>query len=88
MTVSPMTFNGMNVIVSDGGHFDPVRRHSKAANQHKSSYHARIQKKWLKRFGSKWVEIQKRGEIFMLGDHSIVVRHDDWFEMQRKLNAQ
>ena len=80
-----MTFNGLNVIVSDGGHFTPIRRHSKAANRRKASYHARIQKKWLKRFGSKWVETQKRGEVFILGNHSMVVWHDDWFEMQRSL---
>ncbi len=74
----PMTCMGLNVILSDGGNWCPVREHNKRANQGKASYHRRIQKKWLRRFGRKWVEIQKRGEYFLLGNHAIVVRRDDW----------
>lgn len=81
-------FNELNVILSDPYKSVPVRVHSKSANQGKRSYHNRIQKKWLKRFGIKWIEIQKRGEVFMLGNHSMVVRKDDWPQMQRALAVE
>lgn len=76
-------FQGMRVVLSDGGSWSPARVHRKRANQGKASYHRRIQKKWLKRFGQVWVEIQKRGEVFKLGNHTLVVRREDWPELQR-----
>lgn len=72
------TFQGMRVVLTDGGRWQPVRVHRRSANQGKASYHERIQKKWLKRFGRQWVEIQKRGEVFKLGSHTLIVRHEDW----------
>ncbi len=86
MNFPPMTYQGMRVILSDGGNWCPVRQHSKCANQGKASYHARIAKKWRKRFGLKWVEIQKRGVCFVLGNHSIIVRKDDWPALQRAID--
>ena len=84
--IPPMTYMGMQVIVTAGGVWCPVRAHSKQANQGKPSYHARITKKWLKRFGKKWHETQKRGEYFILGNHSIMVRRDDLPEFQRAID--
>ncbi len=74
----PLTYIGMRVILTDGGSFQPVRVHNKNVNQSKTSYHKRIQKKWLKRFGERWVEIQKRGEVFILNNQSVIIRKDDW----------
>jgi len=91
MSTSPtqlMTYQGMQVILSDGGNWCPLRAHSKRVNQGKASYHARIAKKWLNRFGRKWVETQKRGECFVLGNHSIIVRREDWPELQRAIDEQ
>jgi len=83
----PMTYMGMQVTLTDGGSWCAVRSHSKRVNQGKASYHARITKKWLKRFGRKWVEIQKRGECFVLGNHTIIIRKDDWPAIQELLNS-
>ena len=68
---------GINVMQCPGGSWCANRRHAKRKNGGKVSYHARISKKWLKRFGQSWIESQKRGEIFILGQHTIIVRHDD-----------
>jgi hypothetical protein len=73
------------IITSKGGNFAPVRPHSRHRNGGKESYHHRIQKKWLKRFGERWVEIQKRGEVFILGGSTVVVREDDLPELDRLL---
>jgi len=75
--------NGMTVILTDGGVWCPVRSHSKRANQGKRSYHNRVQKKWLKRFGQHWVEIQVRGTVFKIGSTSVIVRRDDWDELSK-----
>ncbi len=85
MSELPLMHMGLRVILTDGGRFQPVRIHRKSANQRKASYHNRVQKKWLKRFGSRWVETQKRGEVFMLGRHSMIVRKDDWPEFMKAI---
>lgn len=79
----PLMYQGLTVFLTDGGSLRPTRVHSRNANQGKHSYHHRIQKKWLKRFGQHWVEIQARGQVFQLGRHSIIVRRDDWDAFQR-----
>ena len=85
MTLKPI-INGLQVTLSDGGYFTPNRIHSVSKNQGKINYHFRIQKKWIKRFGRHWVEIQKRGETYIIGNHSLIVRKDDWPELQRVLD--
>lgn len=75
--------HGMTVFLTDGGGWQPTRVHSNRVNQGKHSYHHRIQKKWLKRFGQHWVESQARGQIFKIGRHSIIVRRDDWDELSK-----
>lgn len=82
LPLRPM-LHGMTVILTDGGVWCPVRSHSKRANQGKRSYHDRVQKKWTKRFGKHWVEIQARGECFKVGRDSIIVRREDWAELSR-----
>lgn len=74
---------GFNIVSTDGGHWVPVRAHSKRANGGKASYHRRVQKKWDKRFGQRWQEIQKRGEVFRIGRDTLVVRKDDLNELHR-----
>ena len=80
--------NGLRVLFSDGGHWQPIRVHSKSANQGKVPYHRRIAKKWRKRFGLEWIETQKPGEYFILGNHSLIVRHDDWPALKEMLDVQ
>lgn len=80
--------NGLRVLFTDGGLWVPVREHSKSKNQGKAPYHRRIQKKWRKRFGIYWSETQKKGEYLILGNHTLVVRHDDWPKLQEALKQQ
>lgn len=77
--------NGLRVILTTGGVQVPVRAHSKRRNQGKPSYHARIAKKWLKRFGTKWFETQPRGEFLIIANQSIMVRNEDWPLLQKAL---
>lgn len=65
------------ILTTKGGNFSPVRQHSRHRNGGKESYHRRIQKKWIKRFGERWVEIQNRGEVFIMGEATVLVREDD-----------
>ncbi len=77
--------NVHNVMLTDGGVWVAVRKHSKRRNQCKVSYHKRIQKKWLKRWGKRWHEIQARGTVFVLNGRTMVVRRDDYEGMAEQL---
>ena len=62
-------FGGMRVIESPmAAMLVPVRKHKKRSSQ-SSTYHARIQKKWIKRFGKKEVAcaFMLNGGVFGLG---------------------
>lgn len=83
-----MHYKGFNVILSDGGNWSPNRPHAKRRNQGKRSYHRRIAKKWRKRFGERWNETQPRGTVYKLGNHSIVVRREDWPVLQAAVTEE
>jgi hypothetical protein len=74
------------IVETAGGFMSPIRRHSKRRNGGKASYHRRIQKKWTKRFGEKWVETQRRGEVFILGGTTMLVRREDAHELRAAQN--
>lgn len=65
------------IIPVAGGYWTPLKRHSRRANGRKASYHRRIQKKWKKRFGLRWQEIQKPGQIYIVAGTTLLVRYDD-----------
>lgn len=71
-----MNLCGYKVIVQSV-RVGPVRVHSKRRGS-KASYHRRVQKKWVTRFGIVDRTPIKRGETFILGGHTLVVRADDY----------
>lgn len=77
---------GRDVILSKPYRLVPRLKHRKRANGGKASYHQRIQKKWLKRFGTKAVETQPKGQVYVMGD-TLVIREDDWPDLMRALNG-
>lgn len=74
------------VVPTAGGHWASVRQHAKSRNGGKLSYHLRVQKKWDRRFGRSWVETQKRGEAFIIGGTTVLVRREDYPEVLRALS--
>lgn len=83
-----MYFAGYKVILTDGGVLCPRRTHSRRKNQGKLSYHRRIQKKWLKRFGQEWIESQPRGTVLKIADSALVIRREDWAELAQEMKKQ
>ena len=77
---------GLNALMHAGGHMVPNKVHSRQANQGKVSYHNRIQKKWRKRFGQKYVETVPRGTMYKFGN-TLVIRPDDYSELMGVVNA-
>jgi hypothetical protein len=55
----------------------PAREHSRRRNGGKRSYHGRVQKKWLKRWGMADRTTVRPGEVLMLGQHTLFIRADD-----------
>lgn len=56
---APMTtpWTGLKVSVSHilAETYVPVKRHKRRRNDRRGASHRRIQKKWIKRFGTKWM---------------------------------
>lgn len=84
--ISLHTFFGMRVVpfpVQIG----PTRRHARHRNSGKASYHERVQKKWLKRWGVTDRTAIKPGEVLIFDRDTVYVRADDMPRVRELLRA-
>lgn len=83
-----MQVTSLQVMVVPSGFQRRVRKLEKKRWMRGTCYFARVDKKWLRRYGFTWVETMKSGQVIVSKDYGVVMcRAEDYRRVSDALDA-